>query len=82
MNKYGLLSLLMVGICIILYFFINANNKYPGIFLLVISILSIVGIILAILSRKLTSIIIGVVLNSTTLILFFLLLLAMGIGEA
>ncbi|TDK52972.1 hypothetical protein E2K98_30385 [Bacillus salipaludis] len=82
MNKYGRLSLLMVGICILLSFFINETNKYPGIFLLVISILSIVGVIVAILSRKLTSFIIGVVLNSATLILFFLLLLAMGIGEA
>ncbi|WP_160725637.1 hypothetical protein [Bacillus sp. USDA818B3_A] len=82
MNKYGQLSLLMVGICVLLSFFINETNDYPGIFLLVIIILSIAGVIFAFLSRKLTNIIFGVVLNCATFILLFFLLLSMGIGEA
>ncbi|WP_462408593.1 hypothetical protein [Neobacillus sp. Marseille-QA0830] len=82
MNKYGRLSLLMVGICIALSFFVNENNKYPGIFLLVFSILAIAGIVFAILSKKWSNIIISVILNGATLVLFFFLLLGMGIGEA
>ncbi|MBH0163887.1 hypothetical protein IHV12_03120 [Fictibacillus sp. 7GRE50] len=82
MNKYGKLSLLMVGICIVISFFINENIKYPGIFLLVFSILSITGVVFAILSKKRTNIILGVVLNSATLVFFFFLLLAMGFSEA
>jgi hypothetical protein len=81
-NKYGWLSLLMVGICLVLSFFIKETNNYPGIFLFVISVLSVAGVIFAILSRKLTNIILGVILNSATLVFFFFLLLAIGIGEA
>ncbi|ETI69568.1 hypothetical protein [Neobacillus vireti] len=82
MNKYGRLSIIMVGICIAISFFVNENNKHPGIFLFVFSILSITGIIFAILSKKWSNIIIGAVLNSATLVFFFFLLLSMGIGEA
>ncbi|MCM3361252.1 hypothetical protein [Niallia sp. MER TA 168] len=81
MNKYGRLSLLTVGISIVLSFFVNEDNKYPGIFLLIFGILTIIGITFAILSKKGSNIIIGVILNIATLVFFFFLLLAMGIGE-
>ena len=82
MNKYGRLSLLMVGICVALSFFINENIKYPGIFLVVTSILSIAGVVFAFLSKKLTNIIIGLILNVSIFTFIFFLILAMGIGEA
>ncbi|MGM0803806.1 MAG: hypothetical protein ACQET8_03650 [Bacillota bacterium] len=82
MNKYGRLSLLMVGLCIVLSFFINENIKYPGIFLLFFGVLSLSGVIFAILSKKWTNIVLGITLNSITFVFFFFLLLAMNIGEA
>ncbi|MBP0726136.1 hypothetical protein J5Y03_13215 [Bacillus sp. RG28] len=81
MNKYDWLSLMMVGICIVLSFFINENNKYPGIFLLVFSVLTITGVIFAFLSKKWSNIILRSALNIASFVFFFFLLLAMGIGE-
>ncbi|UPM55753.1 hypothetical protein [Gottfriedia acidiceleris] len=79
MNKYGRLSLLMVGISIVIALFMNDHTKQ---FLLCFLILSIAGVIFAFLSKKLTNIILGVVLNMITFIFFFFLILAFGIGEA
>ncbi len=73
---------MMVGISIVIALFINAHTKQLGIFLLSFLILSIAGVIFAFLSKKLTNIILGVVLNIFTFIFFFLLVLAFGIGEA
>ncbi|PET40269.1 hypothetical protein CN514_23680 [Bacillus sp. AFS001701] len=82
MNKYGRLSLMMVGISIVIALFINDHTKQLGIFLLCFLILSITGVIFASLSKKLTNIILGVILNIVTFIFFFLLVLAFDIGEA
>ncbi|MFD4705324.1 hypothetical protein ACFWM3_10685 [Gottfriedia sp. NPDC058432] len=82
MNKYGRLSLMMVGISIVIALFIHDHTQQLGIFLLCFLILSITGVIFAFLSKKLTNIILGVVLNVVTFIFFFLLVLAFGIGEA
>jgi len=82
LNKYGRLSLMMVGISIVIALFMNDHTKQLGIFLLCFLILSITGVIFAFLSKKLTNIILGAVLNIATFIIFFLLILAFGIGEA
>ncbi|PEL11238.1 hypothetical protein [Bacillus sp. AFS017336] len=81
MNKYGWLSIIMVGISIILSFFMREHTKYPGIFLIFFCILSLSGVIFAFLSKKLTNIILGTFLNIVAFICFFLLVLAFGIGE-
>ncbi|PGL72380.1 hypothetical protein [Bacillus sp. AFS055030] len=82
MNKYGRLSLMMVGISIILSLFIEGHTKQLGIFLFCFLVLSITGVIFAFLSKKLTNIILGTVLNSISFVFFFFLLMAFGIGEA
>lgn len=80
MTKNGWLSLLMVGICIVLSFFLSANNA--GIFFLLFGILSITGIVFAILSKKWSNIILGVLLNGVAGVIFTLLAFAFGFGEA
>ena len=80
MNKYGKLSLLTVGICIVLSFFITENMAYPRLFLLMVTILSITGIVFAFLSKKVVSIIFGVLLNALALVGFFILTLVVGIS--
>ncbi|MFF3022830.1 hypothetical protein ACFVRR_09215 [Gottfriedia sp. NPDC057948] len=82
MNKFGWLSLMMVGISIVIALFINDHPQQLGIFLLCFLILSVTGVIFGFLSKKLTNIILGVVLNIVTCIFFFLVVLAFGIGEA
>lgn len=80
MNKYGKLSIVTVGICIALSFFITENMAYPRLFLLAITILSVAGVVFAFLSKKVVSIIFGVLLNGLTLVGFFILVLVVGIG--
>jgi len=82
MNKYGLLSLLMVIINLIVFFILKGPeaNVYVGIILF--STLSIAGIVLAILSQKWYSITAGVILNGGVLIFAFFLLLSLGISES
>ncbi|MFS0658681.1 hypothetical protein AB1L07_07565 [Niallia alba] len=80
MTKNGWLSILMVGICIILSFFLSSKNA--GIFFLLFGILSITGIVFAILSKKWSNIILGVLLNGAAGVFFTLLAFAMGFGEA
>jgi|SRR5690625_209164 len=82
MNKYGLLSLLMVTINLIVFFILRGPeaNAYAGI--IIFSILSITGIVLAILSKKWYLTTAGVILNGGVLIFAFFLLLSMGISES
>lgn len=80
MTKNGWLSLLMVGICILLSFFLSAKNA--GIFFLLFGILSLTGMVFAILSKKWSNIILGVLLNVASGVIFTLLAFAMGFGEA
>ena len=82
MNKYSLLSLLMVIINLIVFFISRGPeaNVYVGIILF--STLSIAGIVLAILSQKWYSITAGVILNGSVLIFTFFLLLSLGISES
>ncbi|XRG76752.1 hypothetical protein V5E38_12870 [Rossellomorea sp. GAMAL-10_SWC] len=82
MNKYGRLSLMMVGISIVIALFISDHTKQLGIFLLCFLILSITGVIFAFLSKKISNIILGAFLNIISFIFFFFLILAFGIGEA
>lgn len=81
MNKYGLLSLLMVVINTIVFFIMRGPNANVYVIIVIFSLLSIVGILFAILSKRWFSIIIGIILNGGIMVFAFLLLLAMGISE-
>lgn len=83
MNKYGKLSLLMVGICIFLSFFLG-DGRDPQLFRmfwLSFNVISLLGIVFAILSKKWFSMFVGLLLNCLALVLFNLLLMGLSIGE-
>jgi len=82
MNKYGLLSLLMVIINLILFFILRGPEASVYIGIILFSTLSITGIVLATLSKKWYSITMGVILNGGVLIFTFFLLLSLGISES
>ena len=86
----GFLSVLSVIVSIIFFYTVRGPNAdiYTGI--TIFSVLSIIGIILAVISlwmskgriRKLLIGTVGLIANIAVLVFAFLLLLAMGIGEA
>lgn len=82
MNKRGLISLVMVVISIVMFLLMRGPdaNVYAGI--IIFSLLSIIGIIFAILSKHWVPMTIGLILNGGVLIFTFLLLLATGISES
>lgn len=81
MNKYGLLSLLMVAINAIGFFAMRGPNANVYVIIIIFTVLSIMGIVFAILSKKWVSIVLGIILNGGVMVIAFFLLLAMGISE-
>ncbi|MGM9932612.1 hypothetical protein [Pradoshia sp.] len=79
MNKFAKLSLLMVGFNAVLAFFLRPKNAGP--FLLGFTVLSLMGVIFACLSKKWYTILGGILLNGAAWVLFGLLVLGMGMGE-
>ena len=77
----GVLSLLTVIISIIFFLIIRGPNANLTVAISVFTVLSLLGIIFAITSKKLWSIITGIILNGTVLIFAYFLLLAVGISE-
>lgn len=80
MNKLGILSLLMVTASVVSFFLLRGPNADLTTGIVVLGSLSIIGVILAVLSKKWLSGIVGVLLNGAVLTFAFLLLLAKGIG--
>ena len=86
----GFLSVLSVIISIIFFYIVRGPNADIYFGITVFSVLSIIGIILAVISlwmskgriRKLLIGTVGLIANIAVLVFAFLLLLAMGIGEA
>ncbi|MGE7023049.1 hypothetical protein [Solibacillus cecembensis] len=88
----GALSILPVIVSSIVFFALRGPNADVYLIIIIFGILSIIGIILAIISifmsissrliRKLLFGLVGLSANVFVLFLAFLLLLAMGIGEA
>jgi hypothetical protein len=76
MNKFGVFSFLMVIASVVSFFLLRGPNA--GI--IVLGSLSIIGVLLAVLSKKWLSGILGILLNGAVLTFAFLLLLAKGIG--
>ena len=80
-NILGILSILTVIVSIIFFFLIRGPNADLTLGISVFTVLSILGIIFAILSKKRWFIITGVILNGAVLVFAYFLLLAVGISE-
>ena len=86
----GFLSVLSVIVSIIFFYTVRGPNADIYFGITIFSVLSIIGIILAVISlwmskgriRKLLIGMVGLIANIAVLVFAFLLLLAMGIGEA
>lgn len=77
----GALSIITVLISIIFFFIVRGPNANLTLGISVFTVLSVLGIIFAITSKKLWFIITGIILNGAVLVFAYLLLLAMGISE-
>ncbi|MDY0393950.1 hypothetical protein RWE15_05055 [Virgibacillus halophilus] len=80
-NKLGILSLLTVAISIIFFFIVRGPNVNIILVVSVFTGLSVLGMIFAIISKKLWFIITGILLNGAVLGSAYFLLLAVGISE-
>ncbi|RST75579.1 hypothetical protein D4T97_008385 [Siminovitchia acidinfaciens] len=80
-NILGALSILTVLISIIFFFVIRGPNANLTLIISVFTVLSGLGVIFAIISKKLWFIITGIILNGAVLVLAYFLLLAFGISE-
>lgn len=77
----GVLSILTVIISVIFFFIIRGPNANLTLGISVFTGLSVLGIIFAIVSKKLWFVITGIVLNGAVLVIAYFLLLAVGISE-
>ena len=84
-NILGLVALLPIIINIVIFFLLRGPDADIYLIIAIYSILSIIGIVLAVrswlLSRRLILLLFGVLGNALVLGVASLLLLAMGIGE-
>lgn len=80
-NILGVLSIITVIISIIFFFIIRGPNANLTLIISVFTGLSILGVIFAILSKKLWFMITGIILNGGVLVVAYFLLLAVGISE-
>jgi len=81
MNKFGVMSLLLFISSIITFYVLKGPDADVYVGIKIFSVLSIIGIVFALMSRNKLWILIGGILNFCILVLSFFLLLAMGIGE-
>ncbi|MGR9050704.1 hypothetical protein ACQ4XT_18875 [Halobacillus faecis] len=81
MNKWMLVSLGMVIVNVILFLLVRGPNVNLPLVVIVGSSLSLIGIVCAVLSKKIIAGTAGFVLNGGVLVVMFFLLLAMGISE-
>jgi len=81
-NIFAALSIWAVVVGIIFIFIINKPNINLTLVITELTLISISGIIFAILSKKRWFIITGIILNGGVLVFTYFLLLAVGIGEA
>lgn len=80
MNKLGFLSFLMAIASIVAFFIIRGPNANLMMAIILLGILSLFGIVFAVLSKKWLSGIFGVLLNGGVLVFVFFLVLARGIA--
>nr|WP_114351825.1 hypothetical protein [Saliterribacillus persicus] len=77
----GILSIVTVVVCIIFFFVVRGPNVNLPLVIGVLISFSVLGIIFAIISKKLWFMITGIILNSAVLVVAYLLLIAVGISE-
>jgi len=80
MNKFGIFSILMVLISVLIFFILRGPNANLSLAIIILGSLSLLGIIFAIISKRWISGIIGVLSNGAVLVFVFFLLLAKGIA--
>ncbi|MFB1051988.1 hypothetical protein [Paraliobacillus sp. JSM ZJ581] len=81
-NILGALSIVTVLINVIYFFVTRGPNVNLNMAIILFSVLSVLGIIFAILSKKMWFIITGILLNGIVLVFVYFLLLAVGISES
>lgn len=81
-NIFGALSIVTVLINVIYFFVTRGPNVNLNMAINVLATFSVLGIIFAILSKKMWFIITGILLNGTVLVFVYFLLLAVGISES
>jgi len=80
MNKFGIFSILMVLISVLIFFILRGPNANLSLAIIILGSLSLLGIIFAIFSKRWISGIIGVLSNGAVLVFVFFLMLAKGIA--
>lgn len=80
-NVLGTMSIVTILISIIFFLIIRGPNANLNLGISVFTILSVLGIIFAIASKKLWFIITGIIVNGAVLVFAYFLLLAMGMSE-
>jgi hypothetical protein len=80
MNKFGMFSILTVLSSVLIFFVLRGPNADLSLIIFTLGLLSLLGIIFAVISQKWLSGIIGVLTNGVVLVFAFFLLLAKGIG--
>ncbi|WP_377887583.1 hypothetical protein [Alkalihalobacillus sp. R86527] len=80
MNKFGVLSFLMVLLSIIMFVIVRGPDASLSFMIIVLGALSILGVLFALLSRKWIQGVTGIILNGGILVFVYFLLLAKGIG--
>ena len=81
MNKFGVLSVVMAAISVAAFFTMRGPTGDIYLTIFILSVLSILGLLFATVSKRMLWMIFGIGLNLPVLIFAFFLLLAMGIGE-
>ena len=81
MNKFGVTSMLMFFSSIFAFYVLRGPDADIYVGIKFFGVLSIIGIVFAIMSKNKLWILIGGILNFCILVMSFFLLLAMGIGE-
>jgi len=80
MNKYGVLSILMVLSSVLMFFILRGPNTDLPLIIIILGSLSLFGIIFAVISKRWLSGIIGVLTNGVVLVFAYFLLLGYGIA--
>lgn len=80
MHKFGVLSIAMVLVSILMFFILRGPNANLTLMITILGSLSLLGIIFAVISKRLLYGVIGVLFNGAVLVFVYFLLLAKGIA--
>ncbi|WP_431803569.1 hypothetical protein [Halobacillus andaensis] len=71
----------MVALSILAFFVLRGPNANLYLIIVILSVFSVLGIVLAVLSKKLVTVTLGIFLNGGLLVFTYLLLLTLGMSE-